>query len=101
VTNPAQDITTRNSSLTLKGTVAGATSRVSVRITMGDRTYSPRVYNGVFQQRLTFYRAKSYAITVTAKDEAGNISTVYRNVIYRPASDDDHDDDDRDERDDD
>jgi len=102
VTNPAQDITTRNRSLTLKGTVVDASSRVNVRITMDGRSYSPRVYNGVFQQRLNFYRAKTYAITVTARDEAGNVSTVYRNVIYRPVNNDDDDDDDRDDdRDDD
>ena len=97
VTYPAQDITTRYSSLTLKGKVVDASSRVTVRITMDGRSYSPAVVNGVFQQRLNFYRAKRYAITVTAKDEAGNISTVYRNVIYRPA----YNDDDRDDRDDD
>jgi len=95
VTYPAQDITTRSSSLTLKGTVTDASSRVKVRITMGGKTYTPEVDDGAFHQRLTFTKAKLYAITVTATDAAGNSSTVNRNVIYRPASkDDDHHDDD-------
>ncbi|OHB25365.1 MAG: hypothetical protein A2X79_06020 [Desulfuromonadaceae bacterium GWB2_53_15] len=100
VVYPAQDITTRSSSLTLKGTVVGASSRVAVRIAMDGRSYSPAVVNGAFQQRLNFYRAKRYSISVTAKDEAGNSSTVYRNVIYRPVRNDD-DRDDRDDHDDD
>jgi hypothetical protein len=63
---------------------------------MDGRSYSPVVVNGAFQQRLGFSRAKRYTIAVTAKDDAGNSSTVYRNVIYRPANndDDDHHDDD-------
>jgi hypothetical protein len=96
VTYPAQDITTRKSSLTLKGTVVDASSNVKVNITMDGRSYSPVVVNGEFQQRLNFRRAKLYAITVTATDDAGNSSTVNRNVIYRPANSD-RDDDERDD----
>jgi len=101
VTSPAQDITTRSSSLTLKGTVVDASGKVRVRITMDGRSYSPRVINGVFKQRLIFTKAKLYAITVTATDETGSSSTVNRNVIYRPASKDRDDDDDDDNDDDD
>jgi len=98
VTSPAQDITTRNSTLTLRGTVVDATSRVKVTVTMNGRTYTPYVYDGAFRQRLTFTRAKLYAITVTATDNSGNSSTVTRNVIYRPESrDDERDDDERDD----
>jgi len=98
VTSPAQDITTRNSTLTLRGTVVDATSRVKVTVTMNGRTYTPYVYDGAFRQRLTFYRAGLYAITVTATDNSGNSSTVTRNVIYRPESrDDERDDDERDD----
>jgi hypothetical protein len=86
VTNPAQDITTQSSSLTLKGTVVDATSRVKVRVTMDGKTYTPEFDDGAFHQRLTFTKAKLYAITVTATDSAGNSSTVLRNVIYRPGS---------------
>jgi len=96
VTSPAQDITTRNSTLTLRGTVVDATSRVKVTVTMNGRTYTPTVYDGAFRQRLTFTRARLYAITVTATDNSGNSSTVTRNVIYRPESRD-NDDDERDD----
>ena len=99
VTYPIQDITTRNSSLVLKGTV-DALSAVTVKITMDGLTYTPQVINGTFAQTLTFTQDKLYAITVTATDASGNSSSVSRNVIYRPVViDQDHDDDD--ERDDD
>jgi Glucodextranase, domain B len=93
VTYPSQDITTRSSSLTLKGTVADASRNVNVGITMDGKNYTPQIDNGAFQQRLTFTRAKLYAITVTATDAAGNSSTVSRNVIYRPTGDDNQNDD--------
>jgi uncharacterized protein YfaP (DUF2135 family) len=95
VTYPVQDITTRQSSLTLKGTVADGGNDVTVKIVMNGRTFTPRVYKGEFQQQLNFPIPKLYAITITAKDQAGNTSTILRNVIYRPArsNDDDHDDD--------
>jgi hypothetical protein len=61
---------------------------------MNGKTYTPRVIDGTFAQKLTFYKAKLYTITVTARDAAGNSSTVTRNVIYRQTErDDEHDDD--------
>jgi hypothetical protein len=95
VTYPVQDITTRQPTLTLKGTVADGGNAVTVKIVMNGRTFTPRVYRGEFQQQLNFPFPKLYAITVTAKDQAGNSSTILRNVIYRPArsNDDNHDSD--------
>jgi hypothetical protein len=95
VTNPSQDITTKSASLNLKGTVVSATGNVKVTITMDGKTYTTTVKNGAFSQRLTFTKAKLYAITVTATDDAGNSSSIVRNVIYRPANDDRHDGDHR------
>jgi len=93
VTYPNQDITTSKSSLVLTGKIVDATSKVRVTITVDGRKYTPRVAYGVFRQRLTFTRAKLYAITVKATDEAGNSSSVIRNVIYRNSDDDERDDD--------
>jgi hypothetical protein len=95
VTNPSQDITTKSASLTLKGTVVDASGNVKVSITMDGKTFSPKVKDGAFKQRLTFTKAKLYAITVTATDDAGNSSSIVRNVIYRPSNDDNHDNDHR------
>ena len=86
VTSPAQDMTTNLAALTLKGNISDALNKVSVSITMAGRTYAPAVVNGVFQQRLTFTTAGLYKITVKAKDTAGNINTVIRNVIFRPGT---------------
>jgi hypothetical protein len=89
VTNPNQDITTSKSSLVLTGTIADALSRVTVRITMNGRVLaSPAVIKGAFSTRLTFTQYRTYAITVTSRDAAGNSSTVTRNVIYRKAGGD-------------
>ena len=53
VTYPSQDITTRNSNIVLKGTVADDDNEhVTVKITMNGKTYTPRVDDGRFNQRL-------------------------------------------------
>jgi Glucodextranase, domain B len=82
VTYPNQDITTSRSYIILTGKISGATSRVRVTVTMNGKTYRPVVDDGVFRQRLVFTKAKLYAITVKATDQAGDTSTVTRNVIY-------------------
>ena len=82
ITDPAQDITTSEPTLTISGTVTDALTDVSVTITCDGKSYTPQVANGAFQQQLTFATAKQYAITVTATDQAGNSVTTQRNVIY-------------------
>ena len=86
VTDPAQDITTSTASLLLKGTVADPSGAVTVTITMDGQSYTPAVVDGAFEQQLTFSAAQQYAVTVTATDDAGNTSSVTRNVIYQPAT---------------
>ncbi|WP_226989252.1 hypothetical protein [Desulfuromonas sp. TF] len=86
VTSPEQDITTGKPFLNISGTVADGVGTPTISITMDGITYTPAVKSGRFQQRLTFDAAKQYAIAVTATDEAGNVSTAYRNVIYDPAA---------------
>jgi len=82
ITDPAQDITTSEPTLTISGTVTDSLTDVSVTITCDGKSYTPQVANGAFQQQITFAAAKQYAITVTATDQAGNSVTVQRNVIY-------------------
>ena len=94
VTYPNQDITTAADYLILRGTVADAQGRVTVRVLMDGRIYKPRVVRGTFAQKLTFRANKQYAITVTAWDAAGNKTSVVRNVIHVDEEhDDEHDDD--------
>jgi hypothetical protein len=90
---PNQDITTRKSSIVVTGKVIDATSKVKVTINMNGRTYTPQVEDGAFRQRLSFTRAKLYAITVTATDVAGNSSTVIRNVIFSTSQSGEREDD--------
>ena len=98
VTNPAQDVTTRNPLLTIRGVVKDASGAAKVTIKVNDRTYTPWVSStGSFSRTITMYTPRTYVITVTATDLSGNTATVTRNVIYRPESrdhdDDEHDDD--------
>ncbi|KAF0215597.1 MAG: hypothetical protein FD174_4045, partial [Geobacteraceae bacterium] len=81
ITEPAQDITTTQGSILLKGAVSDALSAVTVTIATNDQTFTPPVTDGMFEQTILLPEAKSYPITVTATDEAGNSSTVQRNVI--------------------
>ncbi|QEM67729.1 hypothetical protein FO488_05880 [Geobacter sp. FeAm09] len=91
VTYPSQDMTTSYPRLYLRGKVADTQGTATVTVTVGTTTYTPEVENGWFQQLITFTVAKQYTITVTAKDQAGNSSSVIRNVIYRPLRSDDRD----------
>jgi flagellar hook assembly protein FlgD len=84
ITDPAQDITTSQNTLLLKGTVSDALSAVTVTISVDGQTFTPAVTNGTFEQSITFTTAKSYAIAVTVTDDAMNSASVRRNVIYAP-----------------
>ena len=84
VTNPAQDITTRNSTLTVKGKVSGNSGSVKVTVAVNGKSSSVKVLkDGSFSQKVTFTRPQTYVIKVNASDAAGNKAEVVRNVIYR------------------
>lgn len=93
ITSPSRDITTSESTLTIKGKIVDAQGAVTVKVTMDGRTYTPAVRRGAFSQKLIFRKAGVYAIGITATDAAGNTGSVTRNVIYRPGERDDRDDD--------
>ena len=85
ITDPAQDITTPQSSYTIKGTVSDSLTAVSkLVLTMDGQTYEPTITEGNFQQQLNFTTAKQYPILITATDQAGNSATAPRNIIYAP-----------------
>lgn len=87
ITSPNQDITTTKNSLTISGTVSDPQTAVSVTISHDGQNYTPAVTNGAFSQQLGFAAAKTYAITVTAADQAGNTATVRRNIIRAASGD--------------
>ena len=88
VTIPTQDINTNQNTLNLQGTVSDTLSSTTVSIIMDGQTFTPTVTNDSFQQLLAFSALKQYAIVVTATDQAGNSSTVQRNVIFEGMSGD-------------
>ncbi|MCM0084402.1 cadherin-like beta sandwich domain-containing protein [Geomonas sp. Red32] len=83
VVSPSQDVSVDASTVELQGSVSDSGTPATVSITMDGETYWPAVTSGSFQQALSLPTAKSYAITVTATDQAGNQVSVVRNVIRR------------------
>ena len=83
ITEPNQDIRTREGNLTLRGTASDPYGlAVTVRMEMDGRIFSPPVVNGQFEQAIAFTGEKSYAIVVTAVNEVGSSASAQRNVIY-------------------
>jgi len=86
VTAPAQDIQIHSiaNPVTIQGTVADQTG-ITVNVGFNGTNYPQALTAaGTYQQDVTIPAEGSYPVTVTATDEAGNISTVTRNVIYTP-----------------
>jgi hypothetical protein len=82
VTEPAQDIRTNRSSLTVSGTASDPYTAVGVTVTLGGTILTPSVVNGIFSQVVAFGAEKLYPITVIATNEVGTQTAVQRNVIY-------------------
>ncbi len=81
VTDPAQDVKTNQANMTIKGEVQDLTS-ISVTITMDANIFSPVISGGRFEQSVFFSEQMTYQINVDAVDEAGNVSTVQRHVLF-------------------
>ncbi|WP_168205818.1 cohesin domain-containing protein [Geobacter sp. FeAm09] len=82
VTSPAQDVTIHEASITLSGTVTDAVTSAVITIAANGVTYTPTVgTDGSFSQVIPLPTYKTYAIDVTATDQAANTATIRRNVI--------------------
>ena len=82
ITDPAQDIATDASPMAITGTVTDLTIPTVTMTVDGGPAQTLTATNGIFNASVTFTTEKTYVIVVTATDEAGNISTVTRNIIY-------------------
>jgi hypothetical protein len=47
-----------------------------------NKTYAPAVEGNVFTQSLMLSGERTHSVVVTARDEAGNVAIVQRNIIY-------------------
>ncbi len=83
ITEPNEDKTVRTRTLVIKGKVADALSKVTVKLDIDGKSYSPRVRKGKFLQKVTFSQAGQHTVTVTATDKAGNQATASRNIILK------------------
>jgi hypothetical protein len=82
ITNPSQDITTTQNSITISGTVSDTITTATISISFNGVTLTPIVIGGSFSQLLTFPSEGTWPVVVTATDEAGNSTTATRNIIY-------------------
>ncbi len=82
ITEPAQDIRINKASLIVMGTVFDALTAVTITLAMENETFTADVINGAFQKEVVFTAEKSYAVVVTATNEAGSTTSVQRNIIY-------------------
>lgn len=80
VAEPAQDIKTSESTITIKGS-ASYSSPLNVTIGVGSQFYAPVLSGGLFEQVVPLPDPGVYPITVTAADASGNESSVLRHVI--------------------
>jgi hypothetical protein len=83
ISNPGADLTTTLGTFTIIGQASDSQTMVTLTLTMDGQSYTPTVAGGNFFQTLSFPTEKSYAISVTATDAAGNSTTVQRNIIYQ------------------
>ena len=85
ITNPAQDSSTREASVTISGTITDSATNApinaTVNITVDGQTYTQEAANGSFSQPINLLTEKSYTIVVTAYDQVGNTATSQRNII--------------------
>lgn len=82
IQDPSQDIVTNQSGYTVKGTVSDTLSTVTVTVAVDGVTSTPPVNSGAFEQPVSFDANRTYQITATATDAAGNATSVVRNIIY-------------------
>jgi hypothetical protein len=86
VSAPSQDVTITQSALTVSGTVSNIITTTKISITVDGQTYTPTVAtDGSFSQLINLTTDKTYSIVVTATDQAGNSTTVQRNIIKTTA----------------
>ena len=86
ITSPPQDAATAEATITIGGTVTDDRDTIgTVTVTVGGQAITPAtaVTDGSFSQLITMPNLKTYAVTVSATDLAGNVATVQRNITRR------------------
>jgi hypothetical protein len=86
ITSPPQDASTAEATMTIGGTVTDNRDTIgTVSVTVGGQAITPAtaVTDGSFSQLITMPTLKTYAVTVSATDLAGNVATVQRNITRR------------------
>lgn len=88
ISDPAQDITTTQSSYLVKGALPASFAGSSVSLALDGVALTPAVTassDGSFQQTVNFTTAKTYQVTATV-DVSGTLTTVQRNIVYNPVA---------------
>jgi hypothetical protein len=87
ITDPSAAITTTFDSHLVKGMMTDNFNGCALSATLDGVTLSPAPTvgpDGAFQIAVPFTENKTYHLVVTATDQAGNITTVQRNIVYSP-----------------
>lgn len=82
VTQPPHDITTSQTSMDVQGSVSDLTITTVTMTVDGGAPETLAVTDGQFTKTVIFTVTKTYVIQVTAMDEAGNSTSVTRNIVY-------------------
>lgn len=81
VTSPTQDVAVNVPNVLITGTVSDSTA-LSLDYSVNGSAVVVPVSGGIYSFNVDFAAEGNYPVTITAKDAAGNSSTVVRNVIY-------------------
>lgn len=81
IVSPAQDVAINVPNVLISGTVTD-TSTLSLEYALNNTVAGVSSVDGVYSFNVDFAAEGTYPVAVTAKDAAGNTTTVVRNVIY-------------------
>lgn len=83
ITSPAQDVAVNSPGLIIKGTVIDNTNAIlSITASVNDVDKPVTLADGKFSLFADFTAEGTYSVAVTVSDEAGNVTTVRRTIVY-------------------
>lgn len=81
VVSPAQDVAVKQPNVLIEGTVSDVTA-LTLEYSVNGSVVAVPVNAGAYSFNVDFTAEGKYPVVLTAKDSAGNVSTVVRTVIY-------------------
>lgn len=82
ITSPSQDVAVKSPGMTIKGTVVDNIGMKSIAAAVNDIDKQVTLANGEFSLFADFIAEGTYAVAVTVSDDAGNVTTARRTIVY-------------------